>query len=285
MALTVRYWGTRGSIPTPAPDMAAYGGNTSCVELTLSDGSQVILDAGTGIRSLGQALASGSGAVHVLLTHLHLDHIQGLMFFAPLFDPGREVRIYGPPALGAPLLNRLGRYISAPLAPVEIHELPARVSFQEATEEGWEIGPARVEAAFVNHRGPTLGYRVTDGAATVAYLPDHEPALGQDLIRDDPGWVSGHALADAADLLIHDAQYADHEYRQHIGWGHSGLSDAVAFARVAGAERLALFHHDPLHDDSVLDDLGREASALADGRFTDLAVAREQDTVQLSTGP
>ena len=283
MALTVRYWGARGSIPTPAPEMAAYGGNTSCVELTLSDGSQVILDAGTGIRTLGQTGDDRTSPVHVLLTHLHLDHIQGLMFFAPLFDPGRDVRIYGPPALGAPLVNRLGRYISTPLAPVEIHELPANVTFMETGEEAWDLGPARVEARFVNHRGATLGYRVTDGDATVAYVPDHEPALGQDLERDRPEWLSGFELARDADLLIHDAQYTDDEYAGHMGWGHSGISDTVAFARRAGAERLALFHHDPLHDDEALDALGGRAAELGEGHFAQLGLVRETEEVELPT--
>jgi phosphoribosyl 1,2-cyclic phosphodiesterase len=263
--------------------MATYGGNTSCVELTLSDGSQVILDAGTGIRTLGQVRDDRTSPVHVLLTHLHLDHIQGLMFFAPLFDPGRDVRIYGPPALGAPLVNRLGRYISTPLAPVEIHELPANVTFQETVEEAWDLGPARVEAGFVNHRGATLGYRVTDGDATVAYVPDHEPALGQDVHSDRAEWLSGFELARDADLLIHDAQYTDHEYAGHMGWGHSGISDTVAFGRRAGAERLALFHHDPLHDDAALDSLGAHAAELGDGHFGHLGLVREMDEVELAT--
>jgi phosphoribosyl 1,2-cyclic phosphodiesterase len=281
MAMRVRYWGTRGSIPAPAPEMAGYGGNTSCVELTLSDGTRVILDAGTGIRELGLALESGSKPVHVLLTHLHLDHIQGLMFFAPLFDPGREVVISGPPSFDGPLLNRLARYISAPLAPVEIRQLPAQVRFEEVTAAAWQFGPATIEAAFVNHRGPTLGYRITDGDATVAYIPDHEPALGQRLESSDPRWVSGAALARDADLLIHDSQYTDAEYGNHVGWGHCSLSDAVSFARRAGARRLALFHHDPQHDDATLDALGDEGWALAGDSLEDVSVARERGTFEL----
>src|SRR3954466_12057702 len=281
MGLRVRYWGARGSIPTPAPEMAAYGGNTACVELTLSDGSEVILDGGTGIPELGRARSHGSTPVHVLLTPLPLDHIQGLMFFAPLFDPQCEVRIWGPPALDGSLLTRLGRYISAPLAPVEIRELPAKVSFEEAKPGAWRLGPALVEAAFVNHRGPTLGYRITDGATTVVYIPDHEPALGQDLARSSPEWISGLALARDADLLIHDGQFTDAEYRSHLGWGHCGLGDALTFAQHAGARRLGLFHHDPFHDDTALDDMEREASAASSGRFDDVSLAREGQTVEL----
>jgi phosphoribosyl 1,2-cyclic phosphodiesterase len=281
VGVSVRYWGARGSIPTPAPEMTGYGGNTACVEVTLSDGTEVILDAGTGIRELGRAREHGSKPVHVLLTHLHLDHIQGLMFFAPLFNPRCEVLIHGPAALDAPLLTRLGRYISAPLAPVELRELPARVSFEEVQLGSWQLGPARVEAAFVNHRGPTLGYRITDGGVTVTYIPDHEPALGQSVGRSSPEWISGHGLARNADLLIHDAQYSDAEYRQHVGWGHSGLSDTVAFARKAGAKRVALFHHEPVHDDADLDSLGLEAISLGDGSFEDISLAREGATTEL----
>jgi phosphoribosyl 1,2-cyclic phosphodiesterase len=261
--------------------MAGYGGNTACVELTLSDGSELILDAGTGIRDLGRARKQGSEPVHVLLTHLHLDHIQGLMFFPPLFDADCDVRVWGPVALDGPLLTRLARYISAPLAPLEIRELPARAAFEEARARGWNVGPARVEAAFVNHRGPTVGYRVTDGGVTVTYIPDHEPALGQDLARSPPEWISGLALARDADLLIHDCQYTDREYAEHVGWGHSGLGDTVTFARRAGVRRLVLFHHDPLHDDAAIDALTEQARADAGGSLDRLAGAREGETVEL----
>jgi ribonuclease BN (tRNA processing enzyme) len=281
VAVKLRYWGTRGSIPTPGREMAGYGGNTSCVQLVLSDGTEVILDAGTGIRELGRLRDHGPQPVHVLLTHLHLDHIQGLMFFAPLFDPQREVRICGPAALGGPLLRRLARYISAPLAPVELRELPAQVTFEEVGEGPWTLGSARVEAQFVNHRGPTLGYRITDGDTTIAYIPDHEPALGQEVATSNPDWLSGSDLARDVDLLIHDCQYNDMEYRDHIGWGHSAISDTLAFAHRSGARRLALFHHDPLHEDRVLDELGDEARSIDDGRMDDVSVAREGDELEL----
>src|SRR5213592_4047547 len=140
MAVRVHYWGSRGSIPAPRAEMAKHGGNTSCVELTLSDGSEVILDAGTGITDLGRERDRGTKPVHILLTHLHLDHIQGLMFFSPLFDPACGVRVSGPVAFGGSLLNRLARYISAPLAPIEIRELPATVSFEEITTRTFQLG-------------------------------------------------------------------------------------------------------------------------------------------------
>jgi ribonuclease BN (tRNA processing enzyme) len=261
--------------------MAGYGGNTACVELTLSDGTEVILDAGTGIRELGYARKDGSHPVHILLTHLHLDHIQGLMFFTPLFDPRCEVSVVGPPSHDGPLLGRLARYISAPLAPVEIRELPARAAFEEAPRGQWSIGPARIEATLVNHRGPTLGYRITDGGTTVVYIPDHEPALGQPVASSAPEWISGLDLARDADLLIHDSQFTPDEYAHRIGWGHSALPDAVTFAARSGARRLALFHHDPLHDDAMLDRLGEEARSMAGDSLEHVYVAREGDTLEL----
>jgi ribonuclease BN (tRNA processing enzyme) len=205
------------------------------------------------------------------------------MFFTPLFDPECEVRIWGPAALDGSLLNRLARYISAPLAPVEIRELPANVSFEDARAAPWALGPARVEATLVNHRGPTLGYRITDGDATIAYIPDHEPALGQQLDRSHPDWVSGHGLARDADLLIHDAQYTDAEYAERVGWGHSALTDTLTFAHQSGARHLALFHHEPVHDDTFLDEFGDEARTRAAGQFEDVVAVRERDVVELPT--
>ncbi|HEY5332601.1 MAG TPA: MBL fold metallo-hydrolase, partial [Solirubrobacterales bacterium] len=227
--MKVDLWGTRGSIPSPGPETIRYGGNTSCVSVTLSDGSLLVLDAGTGIRGLGLSLPAEPTTINLLLTHLHLDHIQGLAFFAPLFQPQAEVVIWGPATPEASLRDRIARYISAPLSPVEVRELPCDVSFRACPEQ-WEIGSARVTAASVAHRGPTLGYRIDDGGSSLAFIPDHEPALGADLDDLEPDWISGFALAERADLLIHDGQYSDEEYRAHLGWGHSALSDSLAFA-------------------------------------------------------
>jgi phosphoribosyl 1,2-cyclic phosphodiesterase len=256
----VDLWGTRGSIPSPGPETIRYGGNTSCVGVTLADGSLLALDAGTGIRTLGLALPVETTRLHILLTHLHLDHIQGLAFFAPLFSSGAEIVIWGPATPDASLRDRIARYISAPLSPVEVRELPCDVSFRACPEQ-WEIGSATITAASIAHRGPTLGYRIDDGGSSLAYVPDHEPALGADLDALEPEWISGFALAEDADLLIHDGQYADEEYPDHIGWGHSALSHSLAFARRTAARRTLLFHHDPVHSDAWLDAHGERAAA------------------------
>jgi phosphoribosyl 1,2-cyclic phosphodiesterase len=280
----VSFWGVRGSVPVADRAMLGHGGNTACVAVRLQDHSRLVLDAGTGIRDLGVALAGVREDVHILLTHLHLDHIMGLLFFGPLFDPAAHVTVWGPPSPDANLRSRLARYLSAPLSPIEIRELPARVEFRTLPPEPVRIGSALVEAALVNHRGPTVGYRISDGDAVLAYIPDHEPALGQDLEHDAPEWISGWALASNASLLIHDGQYTDEEYTGTRGWGHSTIGDALAFAHRAEAERLALFHHDPTHDDARLAELAEEASVTwseRGGAPGACAMARERDVLEL----
>jgi phosphoribosyl 1,2-cyclic phosphodiesterase len=238
--------------------MNRYGGNTSSVQVLLDSGEQLLLDAGTGIRALGLNLAT-SARVDILLTHLHLDHIQGLMFFPPCFRAEAEIMIWGPASPEALLEERVARYISAPLSPVEVRELPCSVSFRDTPPSEWRIGSATIVCEAVNHRGPTLGFRITEGDTTICYIPDHEPVLGTSLADVEPEWISGYDLAHDADLLIHDCQYTDEEYPEHVGWGHSGMSDALTFASRAEARRVLLFHHDPLHTDGFLDRLGESA--------------------------
>jgi phosphoribosyl 1,2-cyclic phosphodiesterase len=262
----VKLWGTRGSIPSPGEDTVRYGGNTSCVGVTLSDGSLLALDAGSGLRNLGLMLDSRPRRLHILLTHLHMDHIQGLVFFAPAFRPETELVIWGPASPEASLRDRIARYVSAPLSPVEVRELPCDVSFRHCPEAEWRIGPATIRASSVTHRGPTLGYRIDDGEDSLAYIPDHEPALGADLANLPDEWISGLDLARDASLLIHDGQYADDEHPAHLGWGHSAVGDALTFASRANARRTLLFHHDPSHSDVFLDRLGEEARS----RWADL---------------
>ena len=251
----VRVWGARGSLSAPGPATVGYGGNTSCVELELADGSTLILDAGSGIRTLGQRLVQRNpGLLHICLTHLHLDHVEGLGFFAPLWRAGWKLRFWGPPSPTATLRERVSRYLSPPLFPIGLSEAPAEATFEDVPREPWRLGSAVIEARTVEHRGPTLGYRIEDEGRVVVYLPDHEPYLTAAL--DDPSrWISGWSLAAGADLLFHDSQYTEDEYAHRLGWGHSSVVHAAAFARASEVRRLAMFHHDPMHSDRELEAL------------------------------
>jgi len=277
----VRFWGTRGSVPTPGPATQRFGGNTSCVEVRGAEpDSIVVLDAGTGICALGATLPADLRQVDILLSHLHMDHIIGLGFFAGLFRPGLEVHIWGPSSTVLPLRARLTRYLSPPLFPVRLRDLPCRLTLHDIPLGTFEVPGMSVRAALVCHPGPTVGYRLDDGTSTLVYLSDHEPALGARRFPDLPRWTSGFDLAYGSDVLIHDAQYADDEYQHHIGWGHSSISQAIAFAIQAGVGQLVGFHHDPWHDDDTLDALylacadqpisvtaAREGAVLASGTW------------------
>jgi phosphoribosyl 1,2-cyclic phosphodiesterase len=259
----VTLWGTRGSLAAPGPETIRYGGNTSCVEVRGKNDALLVLDAGTGIQRLGAAVEGGEERIDLLLTHLHMDHIQGLGFFEPLYEPGREIHIWGPPSPTLDLRTRLARYLSPPLFPVRLRDLPCRLTLHNVPPERFEVGGLEVEAELVCHPGSTVGYRISEGRRAVAYLPDHEPALGVCDFPGEPEWTSGFDLAAGADLLIHDAQYTTEEYRARIGWGHSAIWDAVVFAGLAGVRRLVPFHHDPTHDDAMLDRL--DAAVRASG--------------------
>jgi phosphoribosyl 1,2-cyclic phosphodiesterase len=249
----VKIWGCRGSLATPGVETLRYGGNTSCVEVRVN-GAVLVFDAGTGARRLGAALAEeGPEELHLLLTHLHLDHLEGLGFFAPLRRRGNVVHIWGPPSPVRSLAERISRYLSPPLFPVQLSDLDATIHFHDVPDGEWEIAGARLTAGHVIHLGPTVGYRIEHDGWSLAYLPDHEPALGVELIPTHSEWISGYPIAHGADVLLHDAQYTDDEYAARIGWGHSSVDTAVAYAQAAHAGRLVLFHHDPVHGDVQLE--------------------------------
>lgn len=277
--MRVCLWGTRGSIASAGPETVAYGGNTSCVEVEGRDGTVLILDAGTGVRRVGGTYAEPR-RLDILLTHLHMDHIQGLGFFAPFFVKDFEIHVWGPPSATFDLRTRLSRYLSPPLFPVRLRDVAARLELHDVPMGEFEIGGLTIASQMVIHPGPTIGYRVSDGAATMAYMPDHEPALSTEGHAPSPDWTSGHDLAAGVDLLIHDAQYTAPEYDERVGWGHSRTTDAVALAEMAGARRLVTFHHDPAHDDAFLDAMLADARATA-SEGLDVVPGREGSTFQI----
>ena len=246
--------GVRGSIPTPGPDTALYGGNTSCVEVS-EDGWMLVLDGGSGMRISNTDIRPANKRIDILLTHLHLDHIMGLGFFKPFFDPELEVHIWGPASSVQTLYARLSRYLSPPLFPVLIRDLPCRLNFHEIEDSVFEIGPFTIQSAYVIHPGPTLGFRIRGRNSVFTFIPDHEPALGTNGILENSQWISGIDLASGADLLLHDAQFTTEEYSFRIGWGHSSMDDTLRFASIAGVKHLLLGHHDPSHSDEILDNL------------------------------
>jgi phosphoribosyl 1,2-cyclic phosphodiesterase len=280
--MQLKIWGCRGSVPSPGPMTVLCGGNTSCVELSLDDGTVLVLDAGTGIRDLGDDLVErGVRRIHLLLTHLHLDHVEGLRFFAPLFDPTVTVDVWGPPSTVLSLEDSIARTFSPPLFPIDLGVVPAQVAFHDAPRQPWKVESALVTAALVVHPGPTLGYRIEADGARIAYLPDHEPAL-TGIEERSSDWISGAAIAEGVDVLLHDAQYFEDEYEQRIGWGHSSVTDTIAYAEALGVRRLVLFHHEPQHSDDDLSGLEDQAQQLVrqdGGRPT---LAREGMVVELS---
>jgi phosphoribosyl 1,2-cyclic phosphodiesterase len=263
--MEVTYWGTRGSIASAGQATQRYGGNTASVQVSGGDGTVVILDAGTGIREIANVLPPTLRRVDIFLSHLHMDHIQGLGFFPPMFQPSLEVHVWGPPSATLDLRRRLTRYLSPPLFPIRLRDLSSHVELHNAPDVPIRIGGLRVSAAAVIHPGPTVGYRISENGASIAYIPDHEPALGTGAFPGDPEWTSGMDLARDVDLLIHDAQYFPAERKMRVGWGHSPTQETARFADLVGARQLACFHHDPAHDDDTIDQLVAEVAAAAPG--------------------
>lgn len=261
--MKAKLWGTRGSIAVSGPGTIRYGGDTSTVEVLCRGGRLVVLDGGSGIRALNSDLTQHK-RVDVLLSHLHMDHVQGLPFFSPMLDPDVAVHVWGPVSTNRSLRERISRYLSPPLFPIRVRDLE-NVTFHDVVPGEFDIGPIKVTADLVSHPGSTLGYRLEESGRTLTYISDHEPALGNDSFPGEPEWTSGYQLAEGVDVLIHDAQYDDAEYARRVGWGHSSVSQLAEFVRMTSPRRLVTFHHDPGHDDAALDDLHAHLDDLLDG--------------------
>jgi phosphoribosyl 1,2-cyclic phosphodiesterase len=279
MSLTLRFWGTRGSIPSPGPSTARYGGNTPCVELRTEDGWLVILDAGTGIRELGRSLmarANGDGVDgDIFLTHAHWDHIQGIPFFAPLFHRGNHFTIWGSRSLQTSIDRVVRDQMSPVVFPVSFEELQARIDFQELAEERRAGSGYEVAAMAVRHPGGALAYRFTEsnaGGGGLVYVSDNE--LGADARYDTPPeWRSKFVeFVQGAAVLVHDTMYRAEEYRNFVGWGHSTYEDAVELALEASVKRLVLFHHHPERTDDEVDQCVASCRALVQARGARLDV-------------
>jgi CRP-like cAMP-binding protein/phosphoribosyl 1,2-cyclic phosphodiesterase/CheY-like chemotaxis protein len=265
--MRVRFWGTRGSIPTPGPRTARFGGNTACVEIRTEGGTILVIDCGTGARELGTALLQERRApltIYLLISHTHWDHIQGFPFFEPAYVPDCTLEIYSPPGLEDTLEASLAGQMQYNYFPVRLTDLRACLRFHELGEGGFQVGDAHVQTQYLNHTAPALGYRITAGGATVVYASDHEPFWWPGPAAScppvHPGDARHLAFLAGADLLIHDAQYCDDEYPAKRGWGHSTVEYVTDLAVQAGVRQLVLFHHDPSRDDQAVVALAHHAS-------------------------
>ena len=260
--MRIRFWGTRGSLPKPGPDTLRFGGNTSCLEVRTAADTLVIIDCGSGLHGLGQALAAGVKVPkgHILISHTHWDHIQGIPFFAPFFKPGSEWDIYAPKGLGQSLQDTLAGQMQYAYFPVRLDQMAAKIRYHELIEGDFQIDDVRVKTRYMNHTALTLGFRLEADGAALVYASDHEPfqrelALGK---GDISGQDREHCeFLAGSDLVIHDAQFTADQYEDKIGWGHSTVEYAVAICRAAGASRLALTHHDPLRADDAIEQIVR----------------------------
>ncbi len=273
--MNVRFWGTRGSIATPGASTMRYGGNTSCVELRAGN-HIIIFDAGTGIRELGNKLIkefqSQPLTIHVFISHTHWDHIQGFPFFLPAYEKKNTIHLYGPPGRDKSLDKILTIQMDSDYFPVELGAMSADIHVHELRED-FTIGELSVKHFYLNHPALCLAYRVSDGKSSVVYATDNEPYQGT-LFKhtqnpatalDFPTYLDEKFVdfLSQADLLIGEAQYTSEEYEEKRGWGHTPLESLVRFSVQANVKKLALYHHDPLHDDAFVDAMVQEAAQLA----------------------
>jgi phosphoribosyl 1,2-cyclic phosphodiesterase len=257
--MRIKFWGTRGTRPTPGRRTLRYGGNTTCVEVRDRENNLIVIDSGSGISELGNGFSPTDPLqAHLLITHTHLDHIQGFPFFLPAFVPGTHLTIVGPAGSAKSLQAAFADQMDPAYFPVRLSHMPAEMEFIERNPgETFEVGALRITPHLLMHPIPTFGYRIDEGSSRFCFATDNEIAMFANqengTLKDLTNWCRD------ADLLVHDAQYSTEEYKTHAGFGHSTYEEALALAEQAGVKELGFFHHDPVHSDSDIDALIEEA--------------------------
>lgn len=274
----VTFYGVRGSTPCSSHSQRRYGGNTSCVVVECDDREPIVFDMGTGLREYGGVLGPGPTEATLLVTHLHWDHVQGLPFFGPIHHPESKVRIYGPPHGSDDLATCFRGLMQPPYFPIGCEHLPRGIDFVTAWDERLAIGDTKVTVRSVPHTGMTSGYRVEIDGFVITYVSDHQEPIGRRHEVDD----AVLELCEGADLVIHDAQFTPEELDARQTWGHCTPAYAVEVAAQAGASTLVMFHHDPWHDDDMVDRLLAETRELGlDRGLDDVVAAAEGTTIVL----
>ena len=278
-----------------------YGGNTSCIEVR-ADGQLIVLDAGSGIRGLGVALENEFGSrpinLSLLISHVHWDHIQGFPFFVPAYNDKNQIDVFGYDGIGSGLREILKEQMATPFFPIALYDLPGKINIRKLDSMDFKIGKVRVCSKFVNHPGVCVGYRILTSQGSIAYLPDHEPyetfklhsakshlltpEQTQKRAREDRAELV--KFLQGADILILDTQYTDEELQSHIGWGHGSLSTAVSLALDASVRKLILFHHDPTHDDDMIDKMVQTARKVAAKSESHLEVEGAREGAEMTIG-
>ena len=301
-SIKIKFWGVRGSIPSPGPATVYYGGNTPCVEIRFPGKSRFILDAGSGIRELGKELLKVAEPIkaYIFISHFHWDHIQGLPFFKPAFKPNNQFIIYGCDEPNFNLNEIISMQMNPTYFPLAIEDMQASVEFQTIQEETFDVEGVEVKTKFLNHPGYALGYRFNFQDKSIVYISDNEPFVhpiktansnkkeSESITTRFEKFVEDQTddlvqFIDEADILIHDTQYLSEEYEQKKTWGHSPLDYTVDIASRAKIKKLILFHHDPDHDDITIDKMlveGRKLLKKYNGNIS-CEAAREGELLEL----
>lgn len=301
--MKIRFWGTRGSIPTPGPDTVRYGGNTPCVEVQCDD-TLIILDAGSGLRPLGMDLlgrGNGPFKAHLLLSHFHWDHIQGFPFFVPAYIPGNQLTIYGAEGMSRGLEDILNGQMADDYFPIALDEMGSSREYRAINEETFKIDDVYVTSRYVNHPGVALCYRFEYKGRTFCYISDNEPQYylakhgqGQEGILDsfkqdieEREIKMGQLDLDlveflkGVDVLVHDCQYTPDEYCMKIGWGHSFFQFPVEVAMLSGVQQLVIFHHDPMHSDEFIDQMLEQAQKIVSERGSEVVCQAAREGMEI----